>query len=135
MEALRPEDLAADDDILSDVLIDSALGFQTHKCARTHTRTRVDLARLEDVMLQLACDDDVEAAFRALFGARALVPPTMPRSDRMATAEFKAHALRWVSLSALPLAQAIVCAEASLVVLFATPTPALPLAQTIVCVL
>lgn len=76
-------ELGMDDDIVTDVLMDNALGFQTHKTAKHHARIPVDLARLEAVMLQLGCDHNIDRAFTEIFGPDGLVGRDFPNSHRL----------------------------------------------------
>ena len=56
-------DLSEDDDILCDVLIDNALGFQTHKMAENYSRIKVMPDELDAVMWQMGVDSDVDKVF------------------------------------------------------------------------
>eukprot|EP00729_Bicosta_minor_P020639 gene20639-24298_t len=92
-------ELAIDDDILTGVLMDSALGFQTHKMGKDYKRINVDLTKLEMVMLQLEQDCDVDRAFRRLFAPGGVIQRDFgPQASRLDTSQFKEHATRYLQI-------------------------------------
>ena len=71
----KAQHLGHDDDLLTDVFVDTALGFQTHKMDEAYQRAAIDLQLLEQTMLRLAWEQDTERTFQMLFGGyRALSP-------------------------------------------------------------
>lgn len=60
--------LGFDDDLLSALLVDTALGFETHKMAADPPRLAVDRRRLEAAMLRLGADGHVLGCYDRIFG-------------------------------------------------------------------
>lgn len=61
-------DLGNDDDLLTDVFIDTALGFETHKMNPAYKRAVINRTLLEIVMLRLSWEASIQNAFHRLFG-------------------------------------------------------------------
>jgi len=107
--AICAPELGLWDDIASDVLIDSALGFTTHKMAGgAHRRRDVDMARLEVAMLRLAHDGNLYRAFRSVFCGGAgegegdvIMTRDFPGSEVCDSPLFQEHAYRWVKTACL----------------------------------
>lgn len=96
-------DLAHDDDILCDVFVDTALGFQTHKMALSYARIDFDVIKLEEVMLEMGCDHDVSRAFTRIFGNSdtAVIQRdslTDVQRCRLDTPQFEEHAKRYLRM-------------------------------------
>jgi hypothetical protein len=94
-------DLATDDDILCDVFVDNALGFQTHKMQKDYQRIDVDRVKLEEAMLLLGADNDVDKAFKRIFGPDGVVPRealSEERAARLDSPQFEEHAMRYLRM-------------------------------------
>lgn len=81
------------------MLVDTALGFETHKMAQLWQPLAHEPAKLEYAMLRLAVDGNVHSAFDRIFGAEGgcLAPEARQRcQSRLDDANFKKHALRYL---------------------------------------
>eukprot|EP00037_Helgoeca_nana_P029372 m.350026 g.350026 ORF g.350026 m.350026 type:complete len:894 (-) comp27961_c1_seq1:292-2973(-) len=94
-------DLAMDDDILCDIFVDNALGFQTHKMQKDYQRIDIDTIVLEEIMMGMGADRDVDKAMRRLFGPDGVVPRDTwgeDRVTRLSTPQFAEHAKRYLRM-------------------------------------